>query len=59
MTSLCFPGEQNPSKHGSTLKEKNLLLEEQILFFKSSPLLEREARLKLGELLPLKVFLLT
>ena len=35
----------------STLKGKNLLLEEQILSFKSLPLLKREA--KLAELLPL------
>ena len=32
---LYFPGQCIPFKLGSTLKEKNLLLEEQILFFKS------------------------
>ena len=40
----------------STLKGKNLLLEEQILSFKSWPLLRREVNLKKGELLSLKVY---
>ena len=33
-----------PSKTGSALKERNLLLEEQVLSFKSSLLLRREAK---------------
>ena len=41
---------------GSTIKGKNLLLEEQILYFKSRPLLRREAKI---ELLPLQVYSLT
>ena len=32
---LCFHGQQNPSSKVSALKEKNLLLKEQILSFKS------------------------
>ena len=32
---VCFPGQCSPFKIGSTLKGKNLLLEEQILFVKS------------------------
>ena len=38
---------------GSSLKGKNLLLKEQIPFFKSGPSLKREAKI---ELLPLIVF---
>ena len=39
----------------STLAGKNLLLAEQILFFKSSLLMRWEAKMKVKELLPLKV----
>ena len=39
----------------STLEEKNLLLKEQILFFKSWPHLEGKAKMKMPELFPLKV----
>ena len=41
---VCFLGHQNLSKIGSTPKGKNLLLEEQILSFKSRPLLKRVAK---------------
>ena len=41
---VCFPGTQNSSKIGSTLKAKNLLLLEQILPFKSGPLLRKKAK---------------
>ena len=44
-----------PFQNGSTLKGKNLLLEEQILFYKSIPIWRREAKMKMAELLPLKV----
>ena len=37
------------------LKEKNVLLEEQILSFKSLPPLRKAAEMKTEELLPLKV----
>ena len=53
---VCFPGQCSPFKIGSTLKGKNLLLEEQILFYKSWPLMKWEAKMKIKELLPLKVF---
>ena len=43
---FAFPRYQNPSKIGSTPKGKNLLLGEQILSFKSLPLLKREAKWK-------------
>ena len=42
----------------STLKGKNLILKEQILPFTSWPLLRREAKTKLTEFLPLKIYLL-
>ena len=51
---ICFPGQCSPFKIGSTLKGKNLLLKEQILFFKSWPLLRWEAKMKIEELLPWK-----
>ena len=38
---------------GSTLKEKNLLPEEQILFFESRSLLKREAKLLMLSCFPL------
>ena len=41
---------------GSTPKGKNLLLREQILFFKSRPSLRREANIKIAELLCLKMY---
>ena len=40
---------------GSSLKGKNLLLEEQILSFKRRSLLRREANMKMAELLSLEV----
>ena len=43
---VCFPGEQSPSKMGTALKEKNLLLQQQILPLESSALLRGEAKLK-------------
>ena len=55
----------NPSKMGSTVKEKNLLLEEQFFSFKSTPYFkcvfslrpfEKGGKLKMTELLPLKVY---
>ena len=54
---VCFPEQCRPFKIGSTLKGKNLLLGEQILFFKSWPLMRREAKVKIKEMLPLKVYL--
>ena len=44
----------NPSKMTSTIKGKNLLLEEQILSFESGPLFGRPMMKE--ELLPLKVY---
>ena len=35
VTSVCFPAGYCPSKKWSTLKEENLLLEEQIFSFQS------------------------
>ena len=49
----------NPSEIWFNLKRKNLLLEEQILSFKSRPQLKREAKMKMTKLLPLKVYRLT
>ena len=43
----------------STLKEKNLLLKEQILLFKSGPPLRREAEQKLNEFFSLESFIST
>ena len=37
------------------MKEKNLLLKEQILFFKGWPHLGREAKMEMAELQPLKM----
>ena len=42
----CFPGGCHPSKSESTLKGKNLLMEEQILSFKSGPPIRRHAKKK-------------
>ena len=42
VASCLLPWVTNPSKRVSTLKEQNLLLEEQILFFKSWPQLRME-----------------
>ena len=44
-----------PLQKGSTPKGKNLLLREQILFFKSWTRMRLEAKVKTKELLPLKV----
>ena len=52
LADIAFP----KWKMGFTLKGKNLLLLEQILSFKSKPLLRREPKLKMTELLPLKVY---
>ena len=41
VNSVCFPGRGSPSKIESILKGKNLLLEEQILSFKSRFNLEK------------------
>ena len=41
---------------GSTLEGKDLLLGEQILPFKSWPQFDREAKMKMAELLVVKVF---
>ena len=43
---VCFPGRCNPSDTRSSLKEKNLLLGEQIPSFKSSPHWERMQKWK-------------
>ena len=43
-------------KLGSTCKGKNLLLGKQILLFKSGPLMRMERKMKIKELLPLKVY---
>ena len=43
----------------SALKEKNLFVEEQILSFKSLLMFRRESKLKMEELLPMKVSLFT
>ena len=40
MTSCLLSWKMKSQKNGSTLEEKNLLLGEQILFFKSRPHLE-------------------
>ena len=55
VTSCLLPWRRNPSKLGFTLKGKNLLLEEQILSFKSESQLRREGKMKLAELLFLNV----
>ena len=55
MTSNLLPKMKKPFQKGSTLKGKNLLLEEQILSFKSGPILQRKANIEMIELLPLKV----
>ena len=48
-----------PSKMGSTLTGGNLLLQEQILSFKSRSSLKREAKKKMVELLPFNMYLFT
>lgn len=45
----------SPSKIRFTLKGKNLLTEERMFSFKSSPLLERKRKIIIAELPPLKV----
>ena len=45
-----------PYRMGSAPKGKNLLRQEQILFFKSWPPFKKEAKLGPVELLPLKVY---
>ena len=41
---------------GSTSKRKNLLPEEQILYFDILPPMRREAKMKMAEFLPLKLY---
>ena len=45
MTS-CFPRQRSHFRIGSTLKGKNLLLEEQMLMCKSLPLMRWESAMK-------------
>ena len=59
MTSCLTPWREKPFQKGSTLEGKNLLLEEQILSYKSSAPWRREAKVKLAELLPLKMYSFT
>ena len=59
MTSCLFLWRMRLFQRGSTLKGKNLLLGEQILFFNSCPPMRWEAKMKMEELLPLKVYLFT
>ena len=56
MTSCLLSWTMQPFKIGSTLTGKNLLIGEQILFFKSWSLMRCEAKMKIKELLPLKDF---
>ena len=56
MTSYLLCWLEMPFEKGSTLEGKNLHLDEQILFFKSRTPFRREAKMKMEELLPLKVF---
>lgn len=51
---FCFPGRRSPFKVGSTLKDKNVLLDEQILFFESL-LHQMNTKLKLTLILFLKL----
>ena len=44
ISSGYFPGQYNPSKKGSVLKGKNLLLEEQIPSLKSWPPIEKRCK---------------
>ena len=53
---VCFPGESSPSKIGSTLKRKNLLLGEPILVLKSLPLMRLGTKMKIRWLLFMKVY---
>ena len=53
---VCYSGQCSPFKKGSTLKGKNLLLMEQSLFYKSWFLMRWEAKMKIKELLSLKVY---
>ena len=46
MTSCLFPWRMKLSHMGATLKRKNLLPEEQILFFKSGPPLRNESKME-------------
>ena len=56
---VFFPGQKRHFEMGSTLKGKNLLQKEQILFFKSYPKFRREAKMKIAQLLPLREYLCT
>ena len=47
-TSCLLPGTTYPYKMGSTLKRKNLLLQEQILSFKSVSLMEKGGKTENG-----------
>ena len=53
---VCVIGHCIIFEIGSTLKEKNLLIREPILFFKSYPRTRWEEKMKMKELLPLKVY---
>ena len=56
---VCFHGRRDHPEKGPTLKIKTLLPEQQILYFKRWPSLKRERRMKMTELLSLKVYILT
>ena len=53
---LLVPLTMKPFQKGSSLYEKNLLLQEQILSFKSRPPLRKDTKMKTTELFPLKVY---
>ena len=55
-TSCCFPGSWELSKRLSTHQGKNLLLEEQILSFKSWLPFRREAKMKMARVASPKVY---
>ena len=56
MTSYCISGQVDLVNKGSTIQGKNLLQKEQILFLKSWPLLRKDAKCKVTDLLPLKAY---
>ena len=56
MTSCLLLYRMKLFQKGSSLKRKNSLLGEKIIFFKSQPLIIWEAKLNIKELLLLKVY---
>ena len=56
ITSFVLPWTTKTFQEGSTLKGKNLLLREQILFFKSLPHFGRDARKKTVPCIPKNLY---